>query len=305
MPGSDETAEPVEFTYRGYRFGGWAEGSKDGELVPNATEYSQKIYKTGADRPTSEPEAPTDNSDINLFAKWIPDTIEASDVICVPDSDNYCSKPVYYKFGGKMFVLYRITNEGYKAILDGVEGPYSYLQTDCCNHGNCYYTSVNYTRSQLAQRLNGTWLTGMNKDRLVNASWYSGYKNNELLNIETARVGILNYAEYLHTNGRSYSFVYEHALVNGSSVWWWTMTPTTNQPYYYDGQYYLANVILRYNASTKVVDYDEMTVNGTVVGTNHIYGANDKAYYRPVVVFKPKTPIKSGWGTYNNPFVIE
>ena len=88
------------------------------------------------------------------------------------------------------------------------------------------------------------------------------------------------------------------------------MTPTTNQPYYYDGQYYLANVILRYNASTKVVDYDEMTVNGTVVGTNHIYGANDRAYYRPVVVFKPKTPVKpkqstSDWGSQNNPLIIQ
>ena len=91
------------------------------------------------------------------------------------------------------------------------------------------------------------------------------------------------------------------------------MTPTTNQPYYYDGQYYLANVILRYDPARKVVDYDEMTVNGTTVGTNHIYGSDTKldVHYRPVVVFKPRTPIKLGegatgkWGSKTNPFIIE
>ncbi len=300
-------ASNVGFKYNGHVFVGWVEGScenarKADARVINGT-YSREVF---VDEVEDHPEYPTDGQDINLYAKWAPNTIEASDVICKPDEDNYCTQPVYYKFGNKRFVLYRITSEGYKAILDGYEGPYSYLQTDCCNHGNCYYTSVNYTRSQLAKKLNGDWLKGMKTERLVNSSWYSGYKNNELLNIETARVGILNYAEYLHTNGKGYNFVF----TGGPNVWWWTMTPTTNQPYYYDGQYYLANVILRYNSSTKVVDYDEMTVNGTVVGTNHIYGANDKAYYRPVVVFKPKTPVGidtriSQWGTVENPLIIQ
>ena len=305
------SGENVTLTFNGYKFVGWTEGSCDATQVIEG-KYSKEVLKS---KDESAPEKPYDGSDINLYAEWYPEVIEASNVICEPDDDNYCKKPVFYRYGGDLYVLYRITNEGYKAILYGLsDDSYSYLQTDCCNHGNCYYTSVNYTRSQLAKKLNGTWLNGKNKDRLVNASWYSGYKNNELLNIETARVGIMNYAEYLHTNGKGYTFVYEGALKkNGSTAWWWTMTPTTNQPYYYDGQYYLANVILRYDPTRKVVDYDEMTVNGTTVGTNHIYGSDTKldVHYRPVVVFKPRTPIKLGegatgkWGSKTNPFIIE
>lgn len=298
------TGENVTFVNKGHQFVGWTEGSCENTTLIPDNKYKRTILNANN---TENPEdtTPYDGVPIHLYAEWFPNTIEASDVICKPDADNYCTQPVYYNYYGLRFVLYRITSEGYKAILDGVQGPYSYLQTDCCNHGNCYYTSVNYTRSQLAKLLNGSWLSGKNANVLVNSSWYSGYKNNELLNIETARVGIMNYAEYLHTNGKNYMFVFNGA----PNKWWWTMTPTTNQPYYYDGQYYLANVILRYNGG--VVEYDEMTVNGTIVGTNHIYGNNNDVYYRPVVVFKPGTTIEldpnntGTWGSKTNSFIIK
>ncbi len=300
------TVKDATYTSKGYGFAGWSLDGCDATTKIDQEHFSVSLNKN------------EDGKSITLYALWNPEIIDASDYLCEPDSDNYCKKPVYYDYEGKLFVLYRITNEGYKAITYGVEGPKSYLQTDCCNHGNCYYTSVNYTRGALAKHLNSTWLTSLDKNnysrRIVNSSWYSGYKNHELLNIETARVGVLNYAEYLHTNGKGYMYVYEGATLtdaqkranntSDNKAWWWTMTPTTNQPYYYDGQYYLANVILRYDPSRGIVDYDEMTVNGTVVGSNHIYGTDNKVFYRPVVVFKPGLPVK-GKGTKTDPFKID
>ena len=190
----------------------------------------------------------------------------------------YCSKGLYVNYNNYLFILYRETSQGYKAVYNSSMGPFNFLQSSCCNNGNCTYGGARYINGELSRYLNGTFINNLPyyTTKLSRATWYTGPKTSVTSRSDTAYVGLMDYNEYLAT--RSYSFLYSGA----NNVEHWLLNPATTSSY-------VNNVTIRYS-------------NGQFYESSQV--VNTGASARPVIVLKGNVEFTSGDGTINNPYRV-
>ena len=151
------------------------------------------------------------------------------------------------------------------------------------NHLNTtYYNSINETyRNMIA---NGEWQVGMPDDYTITASEMYEYEKKKVV---TGYVGLLNAADYGYAS-KCYkthllsqyglSFCIDSGWLNfgGNRIRQWLITP-------FAGEF-----------KALYVDSDYLSFGSVTVS----------AYCRPVMYLKPNVYIKSGTGTYLDPFIL-
>ena len=190
----------------------------------------------------------------------------------------YCSKGLYVNYNNYLFILYRETAQGYKAVYNSAMGNHNFLQSSCCNNGNCTYNGARYINGELSRYLNGTFVNNLPyyTSKLSRATWYTGPKSNVTSRSDTAYVGLMDYNEYLAT--KSYTFLYSGA----NNMEHWLLNPATTSSY-------VNNVTITYS-------------NGRFYEGSKV--VNTGAYARPVIVLKGNVEFTSGDGTINNPYRV-